>query len=64
MSETLGECAGGAVRGNLVMLDALRCADEAGIAHGILGVFADEFAAFLHEALHRLARMAGEAEFE
>ena len=60
VAEVLGNGAGGAVAGDLVMFDTLGGADEAGIADGILGVFADEFGALHDEAFHGLAFVAGE----
>jgi len=42
------------------MLDALGGADEAGIPHGIFGIFADEFRALFDETFHRLAFVAAQ----
>ena len=60
VAEVLGDGAGGAIAGDLIMLYALGGADEAGIADWILGVFADELGALLDEAFHGLAFVAGE----
>ena len=64
VTKTSSESARGAVPGNLVVLDALRRADESGVAHGVLGVFVDHVAAFFDEALHGLALVAGKGQAE
>ena len=60
VAEMKGEGARGAVAGDFVVLDALRGADQPGIADGVRGIFADEFTAFLDEAFHGFAFVAGE----
>lgn len=63
-SEALGEGAGGAVAGHLIMLDALSGADEARVADRGVAVGIDEFLAFLDEALHGAAGLAGRSFVE
>jgi hypothetical protein len=60
VSQAIGEGACSAISRDLVMFDALRSADEAGVAYHVLGVFANELAAFPDEAFHRLAPVVDE----
>lgn len=50
-----------AIAGNLIMLDALRSADEAGIPHIWAGLFSDQLRAFFHKTLHGLACVPAKA---
>jgi hypothetical protein len=54
----------GAVAGDLVVLDALRRANQAGGADGCFGVFNDEFRSFLDKPSHGLALVPRQLEAE
>src|SRR5690606_890111 len=57
-SELLREGPSGAVRRDLVMLDALSRRDDRRIANGIVAARADHLLALANQALHRLARLS------
>ena len=60
VAEASGEGAGGAVAGDSVMLDALRRADETGIANALFRIFIDQLRALFDQAFHGFACMPGE----
>ena len=60
VTEASREGAGGAVAGDFVMLDALRRADEAGIANALFRIFIDQLRALFDQAFHGFACVPGE----
>ena len=60
VAEASREGAGGAVARDFVMLDALRRADEAGIANALFRIFIDQLRALFDQAFHGFACVPGE----
>ena len=60
VTEASRESAGGAVAGDFVMLDALRRADETGIANALFRIFIDQLRALFYQAFHGFACVPGE----